>query len=626
MPITTPILAGDCESPGLKIYKGTIFSLTLSYDGKRADVFANPNGLRKRDLPAKVVRDLERDEFLKVFHNAVFDSSLLLAALGIRLRHVSCTQLREIVIQGVSLPPIKKKSRDEAMEKLYRAHGAALEYTFPRYGLPCPDKSIREAFIDRPLGIPFTKPELSYMRADVLPLHQLWKAQEYLLNRDGLMEVGLLEDSYCERRRVPAKVYGIGFDSKIWRDVANANVSEYKKRIAALPRVVDNWGSEKQVKAYFRSVGISIPTYKSNDPRIDDLDTMYLKTRNKTLGDFIFARELNKSVTSYGLSWFEDGFIDDDNRIRPDVYQIKETGRTSMQNPNLQQLPGHGRKDAIHDVVMDILYKGEKRLKPQHRRAFVPGKGKVFVIGDFSGQEIGIMAAASGEKLWLNAMLRGESVHALTASLLYADEWKRGASKDCSFPNKCKCPGHVTPYERAKILNFMLAYGGGAMRFQKQTGLDELTARKTVARYKKVVPTLTRYLERNGRLAEQTGVSYSADPYKRRRFLAGERMVTQGKNNPIQAAGANMLKLAAISIPDEYYCPLEIHDEIILEVDRVKAKQAVRMLASVMAQAADYVTGVKGLIKVEPRITMNLMKEAGMKGYDMYGNKLKMAA
>lgn len=623
MKLAKPLLCADVERRGLRIKQGApIFSLTVTYDGKRADVYANPNGLRKRDLPAKLVRDLESESVEKVFHNAVFDGSVLAEELGITLRSVSCTQVREIIIQGVSLPPIKKKNRDAATDRLYRAHGVSLEDTFARYGLPVPDKSVREAFIDRPLGIPFSKQELDYMKADVLPLYQLWLAQEYLLNRDGLVEVALLESKYLEKR-IRAKVGGIGIDRRIWREIAESNGREYDRRLAALPKEVENWNSEKQVKAYFRRIGIHIPVFTSKHPNVEDLDSMYLKTRNKTLGEFIFAREIAKSVTAYGLSWFEDGYIDDDDRIRPDVYQIKETGRVSYSNPNLQQLPGYGRKDAIHDVVMGILYAGEKKYKPQHRRAFVPAKGCVFDKGDFSGQEIGIMAAISGEKIWLDALLRGDSVHALTASLLYPQEWERGASKDCAFPKKCKCPGHVVPYERAKILNFMLAYGGGATRFEKQTGLDNLTARKTIARYKQVVPTLTRYLEKSGRTAEATGVSYSADPYRRRRFLAGERMVTQGKNNPIQAAGANMLKLAVVSIPDEYYCPLEVHDEIVLEVPRAKAKEALRMLEQVMSKAADYITGIKGLIKVEPVIAMNLMKEAGTKGYDLYGNKTK---
>jgi len=274
-------------------------------------------------------------------------------------------------------------------------------------------------------------------------------------------------------------------------------------------------------------------------------------------------------------------------------------------------MPGFGRKDYQHDLVMEMLYRdlGDARTLPQHRKAFIPTKGNVFWIGDFSGQEIGIMAAASEEKLWIDTMLRGDDVHSLTASLLYQQDWEDGYAKGCTFPKKCSCPKHRTPRERAKILNFMLAYGGGAPRFSKATGLPSLESKITIARYKRIIPNLSKYLERMGRNAQNTGESYSADPYRRRRVLEGERMVTQGKNNPIQAAGANMLKLAAISIPDKYYCPLEIHDEIILDIPRAQGREACAMLKSVMEKSADYITGIKGLIRVKPRIAMNIMKE-----------------
>lgn len=613
------VLAIDFEFKQLPLQGNVIWSLTWSYDGKRATTISNPNGLTRKEFPKDLIRDLESEKVLKIVHNAIVEGSILLYFFKIRIRNVWCTMNVETIIQGVALPKIKKKNRYPEEERLFKKHGVALDYVLPRYGLGELDKVIREGFVDRPIGIAFTKKELRYMVDDVLPLIKLQRMQEYILRRDDLMAVALLENAYVEKR-ILAKVRGLGFDRKIWRHVATTNKREFDRRISLLPIDVENWNSEKQVKAYFRrSFNIDIPTYKSNDPNVDDLDSLYLKTRNPILGDFILARELHKSATSYGLNWFEPNdkgfyYIDNDDRIRADVTQIIETGRTSMNNPNLQQLPGFGRKDYEHEKVLEILYKlsGNVKAKPQHRRAFVPSKGNIFGIGDFSGQELGIMAAASQEKLWLDTMLRGDDVHSMTASILYAAEWDKGFAKGCSFPKKCSCPNHVTPRERAKILNFMLAYGGGATRFSKATGLSILDSKITIARYKRIIPNLTRYLDRNGRNALNTGESYSADPYRRRRVLRGEtegRIINQGKNNPIQAAGANMLKLAAISIPDKYYCPLEIHDEIILDVPKAQGKEAIVMLKSVMERSADYITGIKGLIKVKPKLSMNIMKD-----------------
>src|SRR5690606_24037855 len=134
-----------------------------------------------------------------------------------------------------------------------------------------------------------------------------------------------------------------------------------------------------------------------------------------------------------------------------------------------------------------------------------------------------------------------------------------------------------------------------------------------IKRFKKVVPRLTRWLEKNGQLALNTGETYSASPYRRRRVLFGDKewhIVNQGKNSPIQGAGADMLKLAMISIPFEKYpiC-LVVHDEIICEVPDKLAKKALKDIKLIMEQTADYITGIKGLIKVEPRIAKNLLKE-----------------
>ena len=526
--------------------------------------------------------------------------------LGFKIRNIWDTELCETCIQGVRLNIKQPKGGVDPNSyhgKLLKKHGTALEYVLPRYKFPKPDKSTRLNFIDRPVGRKFTHKEIEYAGDDTKYLPKIQKVQEYILTRDKQLEVALLENKVAERYH-DMKVVGIGFDAAFWKQNAIQNNKEFYDRISKLPRDVNNWNSEKQVKAYFRAQGIHIPTY-------DDLDKIYLQTRNKTLGDFIATRELSKSVSSYGLNWFNENYIDPDGRIRCDITQIINTGRNSMSNPNLQQLPGNGNNDPLRLKVLKMILKEDKKL-PQHRRAFIPRKGCVFVIGDFSGQEIGIMAAASDEKLWIDALLRGEDVHALTASIIDPVSWNEAREKGCTFPKKCKCKGHKQLREPAKINNFMLAYGGGPQRFADYTGTDLITASAYVGAHKRVIPRLTNYLLKNGRDAIASGVSFSADPYQRRRLLTGEedwQVRNQGMNNPIQAAGANMLKLAMASLPWEYRIVLVIHDEIICEVPTAQAMKCAKILKTVMEKSADYITGIKGLIRVQPKIQMNIMKD-----------------
>jgi DNA polymerase I-like protein with 3'-5' exonuclease and polymerase domains len=119
-------------------------------------------------------------------------------------------------------------------------------------------------------------------------------------------------------------------------------------------------------------------------------------------------------------------------------------------------------------------------------------------------------------------------------------------------------------------------------------------------------------LNGNAKEAITTRFSYSADPFRRRRVLRDPEdwmLRNIGKNNPVQACGANMLKLAMVSLSKDAPLVLTVHDEIILEVEKKRAKKAAHELKIIMEKAADYCTGVPGLIEVQPRIANNLMKE-----------------
>lgn len=573
----------DIESIGLVPLRGTIWMLSITRDRKTI-VEHDCNGNVR--YFKKYIKELENEDICKIFHNGGdFDAPYIqlntgdLKPGGIRIRNMWDTQLCETVIQGTQIP---RNSQDEELKK---RHSASLKYTLPRYGFISPDKSITKNFIDRPKGKPFTKEEIKYGGGDTKYLPALQKAQEFLLQRDGLLEVALLENKVAERV-TQMKVVGLGVDTTLWNKIADSNLIKYKKLINQLPKEVENWNSPKQIKDFFYSRGIHIPS-------LTILETIAKSANDPFLNILVEARQLYSDTTAYGKKWLldDDGnsIVNSDGRIRTFWQQIINTGRFATSRPNILALPKEGNQ----------------------RAAIVPRKGHVFIIGDYTGQEIGIMAAASGEKLWIDALLRDESVHSLMAKFIFPDEWKFGASRKCSFPQKCNCPGHQEPYQKAKVINFMLAYGGGPKKFAEKTGCDESTARKIINRHKRVIPKLTRYLERNGVRALRTGVAYSADPYKRRIVLQGAedwQVRNQGKNYPIQSAGANMLKLAMISIPDEFNIVLPFHDELVLEVPTRDAKRAAKIMADVMNKSADYITGIHGLIKVFPRIANNFLK------------------
>ena len=552
-------IALDIETIGLKPFGGTVWIITL-FDGKKIQVISDPFGIK--DVPDKVRKVLADPEVCKVIHNAEFDIPYLKLCLGLDVVNIWDTRIAEQVILG---------SSDKS---------SSLKETLIRYGFPVLNKDIVKQFIDRPLGTRFTKEEIEYASADVKYLLDLRVAQEKIATRDKCIELVLLENKVVQVL-AGMKIRGIGFDLKFWNKLAKSNEAEYVRRMNVLPQGI-NWGSPKQVKQFFTSMGIPFESF-SELPRLADK-----YADNKYLSAFIEGRQLYKATTSYGYNWSE--FVDPDGRIRGSYNQILTTGRLSMNKPNLQQIPSGG------------LY----------RKAFIAKPGYKLVIGDFSNQEIGIMAAASNEKIWIDALLRKDDVHSLTASLLFGPLWDKAGDKSCTFPKKCYCPGHKPLRNQAKVLNFMLAYGGGAERFSDQTGITEAAAKQIIQKYKRIVPRLTTWLSNNGIRSARTKESFSADPYKRRRVLSEPEEwmnVNQGKNNPIQSAGANLTKLSMISLPAKYPIVLQLHDELVLEVPAKEAKKAVAVLRQVMQDSADYITGIHGIITVNPRIADNFLKQ-----------------
>ncbi len=597
-------IAIDIESSGLDPFapNAAIWMLSVTDEKGKSKLYEDCNGLKR--CPGDMAKILADKNVCKIIHSSEFDAFYIEVLWGIHIVNIWDSRLCEVVIQAVQLPRIKNKTATPAQERLMKAHGTSLLHVLPRYGFPVPDKSIRDRFVNRKLGIPFSKQEKEYAINDTRYLPAIQKAQEMILTRDGELEVALLENKMAEKI-ASIRVLGVGIDRNLWLEIADQNLQKYNAIIKTLPREVSNWGSEKQVKSYFRNRGIMISSYK-------ELEEVFLKCRDATLAKFIVARQHYSNATTYGAGWLVDkktkrSYINPDGRIRCSWEPCLNTGRMATSSPNILAFPREGLQ----------------------RSAIVPRKGHVFVRADFSMQELGIMAAAAKEDYLIDALLRGDDAHAMTASVIDPSAWFNGAVKGCSFPKKCKCPMHKRMRDPAKQENFMMPYGGGPDKLRSkiveamfkrgiptkdeaESIMQPWEAKAFVAKYKRANKKLVSYLEKNAKDALATGVSYSADPYHRRRMLNGMadwRIENQGKNNPIQSAGADMLKLSMISVPDEYPIVFPFHDEIACEVPIKSAKKCMKVLKEVMEQAADYITGIKGLIKVEPSIDYNLMKK-----------------
>ena len=195
-------------------------------------------------------------------------------------------------------------------------------------------------------------------------------------------------------------------------------------------------------------------TPKSKMPQ---LPKDYLKThKDKCLRMIAKAREYDKAVNT-----FIDGLLEyvHEGRIHADINQIRSdsggtvTGRFSMSNPNLQQIPSKG-------------YIGKKM-----RELFIPDDGYKWGSFDYSQQEPRIVVH-----------------YAIKLGLPGTETLQEEFDKEDADFHKIVADMANISRKQAKTINLGLFYGMGKIKLQKELGLDQAKARSLFNEYHSRVP------------------------------------------------------------------------------------------------------------------------------------------
>jgi DNA polymerase-1 len=232
---------------------------------------------------------------------------------------------------------------------------------------------------------------------------------------------------------------------------------------------------------------------------------------------------------------------------------VAATGRLSSSDPNLQNIP-------IRSELGRAI-----------RAAFVAPPGHVILSADYSQIELRILAHLAQDPELIDAFATGADVHARTAALILG-----------------KPEVLVTPEERraAKTINFGVIYGMGDSALAKQLGIPREQAARFIAAYFERYAGVARYMEKTVEVARQGEAVRSL--LGRRRFLPNLHSANRalrfeaeriGRNMPIQATAADILKLAMVELGSEAAAPsarmvLTVHDELVFEVPEGQAKEA----------------------------------------------------
>ena len=256
------------------------------------------------------------------------------------------------------------------------------------------------------------------------------------------------------------------------------------------------------------------------------------------------------------------------HRIHTSYHQaVAATGRLSSSNPNLQNIP--------------IRSEEGSRI----REAFIPESGNVLVAADYSQIELRIMAHLSGDDGLINAFNNGIDIHSSTAAEVFGGD-----------------PGTVEAEQRrrAKAINFGLIYGMSAFGLARQLGIPQKQAKEYIEIYFDRYPGVKAYMETTKELAREQG--FVETLYGRRLNLpeikssnAARRQYAERTaiNAPMQGTAADLIKLAMLKVDgwlrennSTARIILQVHDELVLEVERDEADSLAKTTAELMCSVS----------------------------------------
>ena len=234
-----------------------------------------------------------------------------------------------------------------------------------------------------------------------------------------------------------------------------------------------------------------------------------------------------------------------------------KTGRLSSSAPNLQNIP---RESSV-------------------RGLFVAGHGSVLLVADYDQIELRVMAMFSQDQNLIDIFQQGQDIHAGAAALLYG-----------------KGINTVTAEERqvGKGANFLTAYGGGASKLSRQTGLAIDVAQHMIDRYHQQFNGLTKWKRKIVAQARRDG--YVTTMSGRRRRLPEldasddyirSKAERQAVNAVVQGSAADICKQAMIDVHVAFQDTrtrllVQVHDELVARTPIEDASTSAALMSQAM--------------------------------------------
>ncbi len=338
-------------------------------------------------------------------------------------------------------------------------------------------------------------------------------------------------------------------------------IQDLENQITELAGQPFNVSSPKQVgEILFDKLGLK-GGKKTSTGQYSTSESVLEKIEHPITNLILEYRGLSKLKSTY-----TDGLLKQANnethRVHTSYHQaLTATGRLSSTDPNLQNIP------VREDIGRQI------------RKAFIAPKGRVLLAADYSQIELRLMAHFSQDDALVDAFNHGQDVHRRTAAEVL------GIALDDVTSNQRR---------QAKAVNFGLLYGMSEFGLTRQLGFSREESRSYIGKYFQRYPGVLDYMERTRQVAREQGFVetilgrrlYTPD------IMASNKMVKQGAeraaiNAPLQGSAADIIKMAMIAVEkilpkNQAKMLLQVHDELVFEVDEAIADDLAVKLAEVM--------------------------------------------
>ncbi len=558
---TAQRFAFDTETTSLDYRVAEIVGFSVAFDAKNAyyvplahDYEGAPQQLNRDQILAQIKPILENNAVEKIGHHLKYDAHVL-ENHGIHLQGwYFDTMLASYVLNSVAT----RHGMDD-VARLYLSHLTTSYEQIAGKGVK--QKTFNQIEIETAAHYAAEDAHVTYRLYEVLSA-KLQKHPE-LVNILHNIEMPVARVLTCMEEN------GIQLDleflDQLGVDFART-MQDLENQIVELAGENFNVSSPKQVgEILFDKLGLK-GGKKTATGQYSTSESVLEKIEHPISSLILDYRGLSKLKSTY-----TDGLLkqanNDTHRVHTSYHQaLTATGRLSSTDPNLQNIPIR------------------TEIGRQIRKAFVAPEGRVLLAADYSQIELRLMAHFSQDDALLDAFNHGQDVHRRTAAEVLGI-----ALEDVTSDQR----------RQAKAVNFGLLYGMSEFGLIRQLGFTREESQNYIKQYFQRYPGIYEYMQRTRQVALEQGFVetilgrrlYTPDIAARNMMIrkAAERAAI---NAPLQGSAADIIKMAMIEVDKmlpqaQAKMLLQVHDELVFEVDRDAADELAPKLAEVMQSVVE---------------------------------------